>query len=569
METAAAKMAMLLSNKAAAMRAHNKTLKLDYVERWMSYFDAESARPFVTREQGFVLLDTYLSCAVDVLAQGGNGSCGRAMQDKFEEQCNQAAQTLVDLIPGVSVSTQGVSHGAVSEATAGGASALRRNMGSPVGERPAWEILWSELQFDCSENGQCAHPVACGAFGAVYKGTFRGKRVAIKLLQSTVGTSTEREFRREVAAMSRMQHHAIIRFCGAVIAGVDGAAQNAIVTELGETSLDSACAAARDDPSHPLHSIDARLKLLATLAEGLMYMHHSKPCIIHGDGKPSNVVIVSDEGQLVPKWIDFGLSHLKESIRNSQSQGGAAAPGFTVRYAAPEVITGDLVANDASRDIYSFGAMAYEVLTGTHPWVDMPNVTIMYNVCQTGDIAERYRITDRRLGIPQSVIDLIVRCTQRDKTKRPKAVDIFIALSTTKVVDPSIDSPLAKSGRTKLIKAAREGNADGVRKLLADGASVDAPDRDHANTPLHHAALCGAVDIADVLVAAGANLDAKNCGDCTPLHLAVQENKIDMIRFLLSKGASRDMVSKAGKTPLQLEQQKAVRNSAIIDLLSE
>ena len=104
-------------------------------------------------------------------------------------------------------------------------------------------------------------------------------------------------------------------------------------------------------------------KLLRDVAGGLAYLHNQEPPIIHQDIKPANV-LVDDNGSF--QLTDFGVSaHAKATSRATISSELVAVG--TLAYMAPEKFTGDKTIY-AESDIWSLGAMAYEMATGDVPF---------------------------------------------------------------------------------------------------------------------------------------------------------------------------------------------------------
>ena len=119
----------------------------------------------------------------------------------------------------------------------------------------------------------------------------------------------------------------------------------------------------------------------------------------------------------------------------------------------------------------------------------------------------------------------------------------------------TIITALAFAGCTPdLHKAAREGDADRVRKLLDAGADVNVRNANKGRlqyTPLHWAAYYGHLEIAELLISRGADLDAEDPAYSTPLYLAAEEGHPKVVEFLISKGAEVNVKSSwSGYTPL-------------------
>jgi serine/threonine protein kinase len=114
--------------------------------------------------------------------------------------------------------------------------------------------------------------------------------------------------------------------------------------------------------------------LLFQVVSGLRYLHHKN--IIHGDLMPSNVLIDENENALL---ADFGLSRLVGDHETSFF--GSLGPG-AIRWAAPEIIplnpeTPDKEVSEPNKasDIYSFGCIMMQVLSGQPPYSDIVSET--------------------------------------------------------------------------------------------------------------------------------------------------------------------------------------------------
>jgi tRNA A-37 threonylcarbamoyl transferase component Bud32 len=95
-------------------------------------------------------------------------------------------------------------------------------------------------------------------------------------------------------------------------------------------------------------------KILRQCAEALSYAHSQN--VVHGDFKPGNVFITRDEGIRI---VDFGTAA-------GPSTNDSRIPAGTPTYASPDVLSGETP--DARDDVFSFACVAYEVLTGQHPF---------------------------------------------------------------------------------------------------------------------------------------------------------------------------------------------------------
>lgn len=105
-------------------------------------------------------------------------------------------------------------------------------------------------------------------------------------------------------------------------------------------------------------------------------------------------------------------------------------------------------------------------------------------------------------------------------------------------------------GRTALMRAVRAGGLAEVSAALG-GADVNAADVD-GETALHHAARRGEVEVVRLLVAAGARVDARNRYACTPLHVAARANGAEVVQALLDGGAAVATADIFGATALHV-----------------
>lgn len=101
-------------------------------------------------------------------------------------------------------------------------------------------------------------------------------------------------------------------------------------------------------------SLEDKMSLVIQMLQALTYLHRRG--VIHRDLKPSNVLV--DDGDL--KVLDFGISELRERVKSSDGITG------TINYMAPELFDG-MPASEAS-DLFAVGVIAYELLTGRHPF---------------------------------------------------------------------------------------------------------------------------------------------------------------------------------------------------------
>jgi serine/threonine-protein kinase len=154
------------------------------------------------------------------------------------------------------------------------------------------------------------------------------------------------------------------------------------------------------------HTGDLRgkLKIAAQVARALAYVHTQK--IIHRDLKPDNIYINSAG---VVKLIDFGIA--KTQGLQMTRAGYVLGTPF---YMAPEQVLGENITEQV--DVYAFGVLLFELLTGRKPVEAEAVERIFYSILNEPLKTEPLH----EAGVPQSVCDLIARCTAKNPAERPQ-----------------------------------------------------------------------------------------------------------------------------------------------------
>ena len=154
------------------------------------------------------------------------------------------------------------------------------------------------------------------------------------------------------------------------------------------------------------------LALAGRLCEPLQYLHDRG--ILHRDLKPENIMLCND-GTL--RLMDFGIARLAGARRMTFI---GFAPG-TPHYMAPERVNGKR--GDARTDIYSLGAVLYEMLTGVIPFND-DDITAIMNARVTGDPESLRRLNPK---ISPHAEEIALRAMERDPDKRYATAAAFKA----------------------------------------------------------------------------------------------------------------------------------------------
>ena len=243
--------------------------------------------------------------------------------------------------------------------------------------------------------------LAEGSFAKVYLGRFREQDVAIKLLDGDLTEIERHEFVREVRIMQGLRSDYVVP----LYAVCDEPGRMCMIMKyMAQGSLRTVL-----DSQAPL-SAKQRHQMALDVALGLYYLH--KEGIWHRDLKSGNVLIDS-EGRA--RLTDFGLSKSHSAVVKTIDKQTEA-----MEWMAPEILAsgGDKRMFTAEADVYSFGMVLWEIMTGQTP----------YAGCDDADIVLRVK-QGQHDAIPETVPvvyrELIEGCWQASKYNRPSLPDII------------------------------------------------------------------------------------------------------------------------------------------------
>jgi serine/threonine protein kinase len=235
--------------------------------------------------------------------------------------------------------------------------------------------------------------LAEGGMGAVYRArrTLLGDEVAIKIVRADhAGKGPRERFFRESRANARLRHPHIVSILDF---NVDDQDHPFLVMELlnGLSVKDEIASRGRMNVAE----VQA---ILPPICAALQFAHDQG--IVHRDLKPANIVAheFSPE-ERVYKLVDFGIANLRDTDETRLT--GPHEFLGTIAYAAPEQLTGAVV--DARSDVYSLGAVAFEMLTGRPPFLG-PDAMSLLNAHLNSPVP---RISESVPDVP-AWVDLVV-----------------------------------------------------------------------------------------------------------------------------------------------------------------
>ena len=231
---------------------------------------------------------------------------------------------------------------------------------------PTWVVALSALQWK--------RRLGAGSFGTVFEVDYRGVRVAAKKMTFTVEgerRQVEEILRREFRALQQLQHPHIVRMHGVVI---EEETSVSLVMELSE--LGSLRRLLTDSPTRVLASEPAQVSILSGVARGMAFLHAQTPPVLHHDLKSANVLLWPDGPMFVAKICDFGMATGTKASTMRSVKGGMGAA--TLAYKAPEAFDDEF---SAASEVYSFGIITWEVLTGKVPWEGCSEAKVTRAMC--------------------------------------------------------------------------------------------------------------------------------------------------------------------------------------------
>ena len=226
--------------------------------------------------------------------------------------------------------------------------------------------------------------------------------VAVKLIRGADATRTFRErFLRERQILASLNHPGITRLLDA---GHTRSGQPYLVMEYVDgTPIDVYCRGL---------SLEAKLKLFLLVCDAIAYLHRN--LVIHRDLKPRNILV---EAGGTPKILDFGIAKI---LDETGEQGVTKERMLTPEYASPEQVKG--TAKTTATDVYSLGAVLYELLTGQSPHATTGSgESIEEAICTVEPVA----LGRLNPSLPRDLNSVVRKALRKEPAERYPTVDSF------------------------------------------------------------------------------------------------------------------------------------------------
>ena len=266
-----------------------------------------------------------------------------------------------------------------------------------------------------------------------------GRKVVIKVLplELTQGVSVDR-FKREIQLAAQLQHPHIVPLH---TSGETQGLPYYTMPYVEGTSL-------RARLAHGPLPIGETISILKEVARALAYAHDHG--VVHRDIKPDNVLLTGGSAVVT----DFGIAKALSAAKTSAPGGTLTQMGTSIgtpMYMAPEQAAAD-PSTDHRADVYSFGCMAYEMLTGAPPFTGKtPHKLLTSHMGETPA-----PVTDLRPDTPPLLAELVMTCLEKEPDKRPQSardlVRVLESVTTSGGAHPAMPAILL-GGRPRVIRA--------------------------------------------------------------------------------------------------------------------
>ncbi|KAG6413969.1 hypothetical protein SASPL_126685 [Salvia splendens] len=258
---------------------------------------------------------------------------------------------------------------------------------------------------EATENFKPSQKVGEGRYGSVFKGILNHNKVAIKMLPSS-GSQSDSEFKIEVEILSRVRHPNLVTLFGAC-----PESRSLIYEYIDNDSLEVYLSNPAKACSLPWQT---RIRIAIETCAALMFLHANSSCNVHGNLKPSNILL---DVHFVTKISEFGISNLVSQNENRLNL--YTSDPKDLEYIDPESLeTGELTPES---DVFSFGMVLIRLLTARAARGALRDVKCALERGKLDSILDM-SAGEWPLGIAKKLANLALKCCENDSMDRPDLV---------------------------------------------------------------------------------------------------------------------------------------------------
>ncbi len=254
-------------------------------------------------------------------------------------------------------------------------------------------------------------------------------KVAIKLLDPAIAQTSEgvERFQREARAAASLRSAHVVQVLDY---GVEDGTPYLVMEQLHGESLADRIARQGVLPSA------LTMQVINGVAKAMARAHAAG--IVHRDLKPDNVFLVEEDGELIPKVLDFGIA---KHTQVGATDGVVTRTGLTMGtpfYMSPEQAEGKR-SLDHRTDLWALGVITCECLTGKSPFAGETLGEILLKIC-----ARPIPVPSSLGAVPPAFDEWFARATQRDPALRfGSAKELATSLSAVLSAAPNVSAPFA------------------------------------------------------------------------------------------------------------------------------
>lgn len=261
-----------------------------------------------------------------------------------------------------------------------------------------FSISFSDI-IEATQNFDPSSKIGEGKFGSVYKGIIHHVKVAIKMLPAC-GSLSDSDFQHKAESLSRVRHPNLV-----TLMGICSESRSLAYEFLENGNLEDHLACRKK--FRPLHW-QHRIRIAVEICSALIFVHANDPCIVHGNLKPTNILL---DAKFVSKISDFGVHLLIFQNENSNNDDPEASI-----YVDPGCI--DKGQFTVESDIYSFGVVLLRLLTARPASGIVRDVKCALERGNLGSVLDS-SAGDWPIEQAELLAYLALRCCEKDPLNRP------------------------------------------------------------------------------------------------------------------------------------------------------